>query len=238
MIATSEETHGYYRSESALKALEDLRYRQTPSMFRTDEDNCRDMQRKVVETLENRRPDSAVKLIEGSQADCRNQSIVQLHYVEALFAMRGSLKAQHAVDQLLKKPPANRQLHGRVHFLAGVVSFDNGYPARAIKLLQKASELGDSNCDIFAQLGRATASLKQHKDAHRWYEKALSCQTRQAQVDPGVVVAAAYWNVQHKKYKRAKQLIDQTESLQLNSSQRSMINSLVRRISAGTKTRP
>ena len=193
-------------------------YLATPERFRTDEDRCRFLDRKIVRALRRVDHQGVEAEVARAVAQC-GQSPERRHWLlSALVAAGRYEEASPVAAALIKQPPADRRGHGEVARLAGVTLRRTGKPAQAEALLRAAIKMGQRGCKLLVELAEAQRAQGKATLAARQLGQAFSCGGSK---DASLLLAGATWALQGGDRETAQQMLDAAGRLKLSPDQAS-----------------
>ncbi|MBW2527602.1 MAG: hypothetical protein JRI23_25700 [Deltaproteobacteria bacterium] len=204
-------------------------YYATPPEFRTAQDHCRFHERRVergVRAADDRR---VVAAFAPYQASCRAiPTGRRLQLLQALVRLEQHAAAKSVVLRLVQEPPRQPAEQRRLARLAGTVYGRTGEPARAVRWLSRAWQLGDRDCRVLVELAEASRALDDLRAAVHRLEQAFECGGRR---DPSLLLAAATWSLDEGDLPRARRLIAEVRrQAKLSPDQRAQLEYLRARL--------
>ncbi len=198
-------------------------YHATPASHRTEQDECRFLDRKVVRAL--RAGDHAAVLDRSARLTARcGETPERGHPVLSSLVTLGRFKeAEPLARRLMRAPPTDRRGHAAIARLAGQVFLRVGAPADAEAALRAAAKLGGASCRTLLALAEAQRAQAKLAPAGRQLVEAYRCGGR---TDPSILLMAATLLLQAGEREPTARLLRAAENHRLSDDQQAQARRL------------
>lgn len=211
MLATASDTHGYYETDMTLVELEERAYLDTPPEWRTPQDDCRALDRKVVRAVAAEDPHEVLAQTDTLLADCGPTTERRLNQLSALIRLRDFHRARDVGKRLLAEHTGDTRLLPAARFLYGRALLRTGDAAAARQALLEARAGGLPDCDLPLDLAGAAELLRSPADVATHLLEAYECL---GSTKPDLLLLSAYWRLRAGDRDRAAATLDRVESHQ------------------------
>jgi len=191
-------------------------YLATPEQFRTEEDQCRFLDRKVVRALRKGDTDAVAVKVKAVVARCGQSPERRQWLLSALFVKKAYKRAEEQLLALIKDMPADPRGHGEIARMGGVILRHTGKPKQAEALLRRAIKLGQRGCKILIELAETQRAQGKVTLAARQLAQAFKCGGSK---DASLLLAGATWALEGGDRKTAAMLVGAAKGLKLSKDQ-------------------
>lgn len=168
-------THGDYRDELSLMAMEDRRFEAIPQAHRTPQDVCRFLERDLARQTAAKDADKALALARAMEDQgCSLSGDPGLNLLSTLVGQARYPEARPLADRLLKESGSGRA-RGWLLYMIGATYVHTGAPGQGLVLLDDAAAMGVNACGLDLARAQALMQLNRSREAAAAFEQTNAC---------------------------------------------------------------
>ena len=226
LLALSSATHGMYRDEESLMAVQDEAFLATPPAQRTLHARCDFLERQALRLITARKAQQALFELDGHEAECPDGARFRLLRLGALVDLSRFVEAYGVAESLLRTEAMESRYHSEAYYLAGVAAEATGHLLSAERWLRSARAIGNPSCNLAATLGRLLAATGRLAEGASEYERAARCSGS----DPRPRLAAAALWLKAERTDLAAADLASARALPLDAEQLKLVEQLAARL--------